>query len=154
MFKILILQVMHALSDERTEFLIKDRLSFRRFLGLGLADGVPDANTIWTLREALKKAGAVDALFRRFDEALRSAGFLAMRGQIVDAMIVTAPKQRNTIAEKTAIREAGSGGLEGQAGEARPEGPGRPLDGRIHQGQASGGRDAACGRPRHSRIRL
>ena len=28
---------MHTLSDERTEFLIKDRLSFMRFLGLGLA---------------------------------------------------------------------------------------------------------------------
>lgn len=84
MFKVLILQAMHALSDERAEFLIKDRLSFMRFLGLGLADSVPDANTIWTFREALKKAGAMDALFRRFDEALRSAGFLAMSGQIVD----------------------------------------------------------------------
>jgi IS5 family transposase len=29
-----------------------------RFLGLGLADAVPDANTIWTLREALKQADA------------------------------------------------------------------------------------------------
>jgi site-specific DNA recombinase len=38
-----------------------------RFLGLGLADAVPDANTIWTFREALKKADAVDALFARFD---------------------------------------------------------------------------------------
>ena len=53
MFKVLILQAMHALSDERTEFLIKDRLSFVRFLDLGLADSVPDANTIWTFREAL-----------------------------------------------------------------------------------------------------
>jgi IS5 family transposase len=34
MFKVLILQAMHALSDERTEFLIKDRLSFMRFLDL------------------------------------------------------------------------------------------------------------------------
>lgn len=32
MFKILILQAMHALSDERREHLIKDRLSFMRFL--------------------------------------------------------------------------------------------------------------------------
>jgi hypothetical protein len=105
MFKVLILQTMHALSDERTEFLIKDRLSFMRFLGLGLADNVPDANTIWTFREALKKAGAIDILFKRFDEALRRAGFLAMSGQIVDATIVAAPKQRNTVEEKTAIRE-------------------------------------------------
>jgi transposase, IS5 family len=104
MFKVLILQAMHALSDERTEFLIKDRLSFMRFLGLGLADAVPDSNTIWTFREALKKAEAIDGLFRRFDEALRSEGFLAMSGQIVDATIVAAPKQRNTIEEK-AIKE-------------------------------------------------
>jgi len=105
MFKVLVVQAMHSLSDERAEYLIKDRLSFMRFLGLGLSDAAPDANTIWTFREALKKAGAVDGLFRRFDEALRAAGFLAMSGQIVDATIVAAPRQRNTIAEKQAIRE-------------------------------------------------
>jgi IS5 family transposase len=105
MFKVLILQAMHGLSDERAEYLIKDRLSFMRFLGLSLSDAVPDANTIWTFREALKKADAVDTLFQRFDDALRASGFLAMRGQIVDATIVAAPKQRNTQAEKQAIRE-------------------------------------------------
>ena len=105
MFKVLILQAMHSLSDERCEYLIKDRLSFMRFLGLGLTDAVPDANTIWTFREALKQADAVDGLFQRFDEVLRSAGFLAMSGQIVDATIVAAPKQRNTIEEKKAIKE-------------------------------------------------
>jgi len=74
MFKILLLQAMHSLSDERCEYLIKDRLSFMRFLGLGLADPVPDANTIWTFREALKRAGAVQVLFARFDTTLRAAG--------------------------------------------------------------------------------
>jgi len=104
MFKVLLLQAMHTLSDERCEYLVKDRLSFMRFLGLGLADPVPDANTIWTFREALKRAGAVEALFARFDAALRAAGYLAMSGQIVDATIVAAPKQRNTQAEKAAIK--------------------------------------------------
>jgi transposase, IS5 family len=107
MFKALLLQAMHALSDERVEYLVKDRLSFMRFLGLGLADPVPDANTIWTFREALKRAGAVEALFARFDAALREAGYLAMGGQIVDASIVVAPKQRNTAAEKAAIKAGG-----------------------------------------------
>ena len=105
MFKVLILQAMHSLSDERCEYLIKDRLSFMRFLGLGLADAVPDANTIWTFREALKKANAADVLFEQFDAALREAGFLAMSGQIVDATIVAAPKQRNTNGEKQAIKD-------------------------------------------------
>jgi transposase, IS5 family len=48
--KVLILQASHSLSDERTEYLIKDRLSFMRFLGLTLADRVPDANSIWNFR--------------------------------------------------------------------------------------------------------
>jgi IS5 family transposase len=102
MFKILLLQAMHGLSDERCEYLIKDRLSFMRFVGLGLADPVPDANTIWAFREAVKRAGAVDRLFARFDATLRAAGFLG--GQIVDATIVAAPKQRNTGAERAAIK--------------------------------------------------
>ena len=105
MFKVLILQAMHSLSDERCEYLIKDRLSFMRFLGLGLADAVPDANTIWTFREALKKAHAADVLFEQFDAALRRAGFLAMSDQIVDATIVAAPKQRNANGEKQAIKD-------------------------------------------------
>ncbi len=103
-FKILLLQAMHGLSDERCEYLIKDRLSFMRFLGLGLAAPVPDANTIWAFREALKRAGAVERLFAQFDTTLRAAGYLAMGGQIVDATIVAAPKQRNTEAERAAIK--------------------------------------------------
>ena len=67
--------------------------------------GFQTLNTTWTLREALKKTDATDGLFRRFDEALRSQGVLAMSGQIVDATIVATPKQRNTIEEKKAIKE-------------------------------------------------
>jgi IS5 family transposase len=109
MFKVLILQAAHGLSDERAEYLIKDRLSFMRFLGLGLADTVPDANTIWTFREALTRARiegkpAIAMLFKAYETALTKAGFLAMGGQIIDASIVAAPKQRNTDGEKREIK--------------------------------------------------
>src|SRR5947208_13603860 len=105
MWKILILQASHSLSDERTEFLIKDRLSFMRFLGLGLADPVPDANTIWTFREALTRATlqgrpAIEVLFGAYEAALTRAGFLARGGQIIDASIIASPQPRNTDAEK------------------------------------------------------
>jgi IS5 family transposase len=105
MFKILVIAAMDNLSDERAEFLINDRMSFMRFLGLSLADRVPDARTIWLFREKLTKAGAMDALFARFDSALRASGFIAMSGQIVDATLVSAPRQRNTEDEKQAIKE-------------------------------------------------
>jgi transposase, IS5 family len=99
-----------AAFDRAIAYLIRDRLSFMRFLGLGLADTVPDANTIWTFREALTRAKlrgkpAIEVLFKRFDDALTAAGFLAMGGQIVDATIVAAPKQRNTDGEKREIKE-------------------------------------------------
>ena len=105
MFKILVIQAANNLSDERTEFLINDRLSFMRFLGLGLSDRVPDARTIWLFREKLTKAEAIKPLFERFDAALREAGYIAMGGQIVDATLIAAPKQRNTEDEKKAIKD-------------------------------------------------
>ncbi len=123
MWKVLILQASHSLSDERTEFPIKDRLSFMRFLGLGLADPVPDANTIWTFREALTRAEmdgrpAIQVLFRAYEAALTKAGFLAMGGQIIDAAIVAAPKQRNSEGEKAEIK-AGRVPAEWQANPAK-----------------------------------
>ena len=105
MFKILVIQAANNLSDERSEFLINDRLSFMRFLGLGLSDRIPDARTIWLFRERLTKAGAIKALFDRFDATLRASGYIAMSGQIVDASLIAAPKQRTTQEEKQAIRE-------------------------------------------------
>ncbi|TCW21897.1 transposase-like protein DUF772 [Gluconobacter oxydans] len=76
-----------------------------RFLGLGLSDRVPDAKTLWLFRERLTQAGAIEGLFNRFDTILRSAGYLPMSGQILDATLVAAPKQRNTNAEKADLRE-------------------------------------------------
>jgi len=118
MFKILVIEAMDRLSGERFEFLINDRMSFMRFLGLGLADRVPDARTIWLSREKLTRAGAIERLFARFDTVLRASGYSAMSGQIVDATLVAAPKQRNTEEEKKAIKE-------GRVPEAWSEKPAR-----------------------------
>src|ERR1700745_4297788 len=73
-----------------------DRLSFMRFLGLGSEDRVPDARTIWLFREKLTTVGAIKRLFEQFDAMLRQAGYIAMSGQIIDASLVAAPRQRNT----------------------------------------------------------
>ena len=105
MFKILVLQALYGLSDDQAEYQIRDRLSFMRFLGLGLGERVPDAKTIWLYRELLVRAGAIDKLFDRFEGYLEAAGYLAMSGQIVDASLVAAPKQRNKDDEKAAIKK-------------------------------------------------
>jgi IS5 family transposase len=76
-----------------------------RFLGLGIEDAVPDAKTLWLYREALVKAGAVEEPFDLFDAHLKDKGYLAMGGQIIDATIVSAPKQHNSREENEAIKE-------------------------------------------------
>lgn len=103
-FRMLVLQAMHGLSLDQTEYLVADRLSWMRFCGLGPGDAVPDANTLWDFREALIGAGAFDVLFARLDQAITEAGYLAMSGQIVDATLVAAPRQRNTESEKAAVK--------------------------------------------------
>ena len=67
MFKTIILCALYNLSDDQVEHQIRDRLSFMRFLGLGLEGRVPDAKTVWLYREQLTQAGVIEALFETFD---------------------------------------------------------------------------------------
>jgi len=105
MFKALILQSLYNLSDEQTEFQIRDRLSFMRFLDLSLGDDVPDAKTIWLFREQLTETGVIEKAFDQFEAYLCEQGFSARKGQIVDASIVPVPRQRNSREENKRIQQ-------------------------------------------------
>lgn len=104
MFKVLVLQSLYDLSDERIEYQIRDRISFMAFLGLRPGDTVPDEKTVWLFRDQLTQLGLFDALFERFDHHLHTSGFTASKGTIVDANIVEAPRQRNTREENAQIK--------------------------------------------------
>lgn len=104
MFKTLVLSALYNLSDDQIEYQVRDRLSFMRFLGLGLEDRVPDAKTVWLYREALAKAGMMEALFKQFDGHLARQGYIARGGQILDASIVPVPRNHNTRDENKAIK--------------------------------------------------
>ena len=107
MFKILILQSLYNQSDEETErFLLRELLA-RRFVGLCGCEFGPDFTTIWRFKEALSRAGVLEALHDAFSKQLDELGFQASKGQIVDASIVPAPRQRNSREENEAI-EAGN----------------------------------------------
>jgi transposase, IS5 family len=105
MFKVLVLQSLYNLSDEKIEFQIRDRISFMRFLDLSLGDAVPDEKTIWLFREQLTEDGLIKRLFEEFDAFLGEKGFSARKGQIVDASIVEAPRQRNSREENQRIKQ-------------------------------------------------
>ena len=104
MFRMLVLQSLYNLSDEQIEYQVRDRLSFTRFLRLGIEDSIPDGTTLWLFREALAKAGLIEKLFERFGQHLEAKGYAARGGQMVDATIVPVPKQRNSRDENEDVK--------------------------------------------------
>ena len=104
MFKTLVLGALYNLSDDQVEYQVRDRLSFMRFLDLGLQDRVPDAKTVWLYREGLAQAGKVEELFSQFDSYLARQGYIARGGQILDASIVPVPRNHNSRDENKAIK--------------------------------------------------
>jgi len=104
MFRMLVLQSLYNLSDEQIEYQVCDRMSFTRFLKLGIEDRIPDGTTLWLFREKLANAGLIETLFERFGQHLEAAGYIARGGQMVDATIVQVPKQRNTREENETVK--------------------------------------------------
>jgi len=105
LFKIVILQRYYNLSDEQTEFQIKDRLSFLDFLDLQIGDNVPDEKTIWLFKEKLKDNHLSKELFDIFTDKLTTSGVVAREGTLVDASFVKVPKQRNKRVDNADIKK-------------------------------------------------
>jgi IS5 family transposase len=110
MFRMLVIAMLYNLSNEQGEYQVRDRISCMGFLGLEPGDRAPDEKTLWLFRERLSELGLVDELFDQFNQHLEAQGFKAQQGNIVDADIVEAPKQRNTREDNARIK-----------GGARPE---------------------------------
>jgi IS5 family transposase len=100
MVRALLLQQWYGLSDPGLEEALSDRVSFRRFCGLGLDQATPDETTLCRFRNALKDAGLGEALFAEVARQLDAAGFMIKTGTLIDASLVTsavrAPRDGST----------------------------------------------------------
>lgn len=105
MFKLLVLQQLYNIGDDELEYQVNDRISFMRFLHLGLEDKVPDAKTVWSFRAQLRDQELVALLFEQFGEYLKRAGYQAQCGQIIDATLIPVPKQHNRREENAQIKQ-------------------------------------------------
>lgn len=88
MFKALLLQQLYRLSDPELEEALGDRLSFRRFLGLGLEDKIPDHSTLCRFRNLLVEQKLLEKLFTELDRQLDSAGLILRQGSMLDATVI------------------------------------------------------------------
>ena len=88
LFKALLLQSLYGLSDRELEDALSDRLSFRRFVGLSLDQGVPDHSVLSRFRSRLVSEGLLEKLFGELDRQLEKAGVILKRGTMLDATLI------------------------------------------------------------------
>jgi transposase, IS5 family len=91
MLKALLLQQWYGLSDADLEETLNDRMSFRRFVGLGLEEAAPDHTTLCRFRNQLAEEGLSEKLFSEFSRQLEARGLILKRGTMIDASLVEAP---------------------------------------------------------------
>ena len=105
MMRVFFLQRIYGPSDKQVECQVKDRMSFREFLGIGNMDDIPDENTVWKYKDMLAKTGTWDRLFAKFIEDLDTLGLIVTEGKIIDASFVIAPRQRTGREEDKRTKE-------------------------------------------------
>ena len=89
MLKALLLQRWYELSDPGMEEALKDRLSFRRFVGLPLSEAIPDHSTLWRFRQVLGEK-LCEQVFMEIVRQIEKAGFVLKQGTLIDASLVPA----------------------------------------------------------------
>jgi IS5 family transposase len=107
LFKMHLLQVWFGLSDAGCEFMIRDRLSFRKFLGLGIGEDVPDATTLENFRHDF--APVAEGVLAKLDSFFKEKGLLLKEGNMVDATFIQANSRPRKDPEKNSDLDAEHG---------------------------------------------
>jgi IS5 family transposase len=89
-----LLQQWYGLSDPGLEEALSDRLSLRRFVGLALADPVPDHSTLSRFRSELVRRGLDAPLLAELNRQLDARGLVVKTGTLIDASLVAADSRR------------------------------------------------------------
>lgn len=112
MFKARLLQSWYNLSDQQLESQLARDLLFRRFVGIGLDDSVPDHSSVWRFRQKISEESRLEYLLDRLNQGLTEAELYIKQGQvsIIDASVIEAKQSRphkGAEGENTQDKEAG-----------------------------------------------
>jgi IS5 family transposase len=100
LFKMSLLQHCYGLSDPQCEELAGDRMSWRRFTGLGLQDKVPDETTLVRFRQRLMEHGLHETLLQLVNRQLEQKGFILKTCTLADATLLAASRRAPARADK------------------------------------------------------
>ena len=104
MVKIALLQQWYRASDPAIEEALRDRISFRRFVGLGMTDDTPDHSTISRFRKVLTERGLAERLLAEVNRQLDDKQLVLKQGTLIDATIVDAQARRPGTSERPGAR--------------------------------------------------
>jgi len=96
MLRALMLAKWHNLSDPQLEEQLKDRISFRVFVGLSIGDRTPDETSFVIFRKRLREANLDKTIFDLILSHIARAGLLVKEGTIVDATIIEQSRGHDT----------------------------------------------------------
>jgi transposase, IS5 family len=116
LYKALLVQSLYGLSDRELEEALCDRLSFRRFCGLGLEETIPDHTVISRFRTLLIERGLLERLFAELDRQLDKAGVMVKRGTMLDATLIGVSSAPGSDTKPSRDRDAAFGGKLGKGG--------------------------------------
>ena len=118
MFKCLLVGSLYGLSERELEEALGDRLSFRRFVGLGLEDSVPDHTSLNRFRNALVGHGLYEKLLGELDKQLEAAGVMIRRGTMLDASVIETGSARPGRDRPGSDPDAGFARRQGKSGSS------------------------------------
>lgn len=106
MFKCLLLQAWHSLSDPGLEESLRIRLDFLQFSGFSIGEKLPDETTLCRFRNKLVEKGKYEKLFKEINKQLEEHGLKVKKADvaIVDATIISSQARPRKIIE---VKEAG-----------------------------------------------
>ena len=118
MLRVHCVQLFYNLSDPGMEDLLYEAESVRQFVGLSLAEALPDETTILNFRHLLERHELGEGLLEEINAHLESQGLRLKEGTIVDASIIEAPSSTKNRAgerdpEMHLRRRKGTSGISG-----------------------------------------
>lgn len=116
LFQALVVQSLYGLSTRELEEALADRLSFRRFCGLSLEEGVPDHSVLSRFHGELVARGLLEKLFCELDRQLEKAGVMVKRGTMLDATLIAAASAPGTPERPSRDGDAAFGGARKKGG--------------------------------------
>ena len=106
MVKVMLLQQWYGASDPQIEEALRDRLSFRWFVGLGLHEESPDHSTISRFRGMLTERGVVEGMMEELNRQMEEKGLMVKAGTLMDATLVESQGRRVSKKEEATDKDA------------------------------------------------